>query len=47
MRRGPERSLGHADDRHAELSVHVSTQTRPAGGVQVRVAIDHDESQPA
>jgi hypothetical protein len=42
-----EGGLGHADHRDAELSVRMRAQARPAAGVEVSVAIDHQEAQSA
>jgi hypothetical protein len=45
MRRGPERCLGHADDRDAKLGMDMRAQTRPTVRIQVDIAIDHDEPE--
>ncbi len=47
MRRGPELGLGHADDRNAELSEDMSAQAGPTAGVQVNIAINNDQCEPA
>jgi hypothetical protein len=44
---GPERRLGHANDRNAaEFCVNMRAQTGPALRIQVNVAIDHDQLEP-
>lgn len=43
----PERRLGHADYRNTELGVRMRTQARPVGRVEIGIAIDHQQGQPA
>ena len=45
--RGAELGLGHADHRDAELGVHVRAEAGPAAGVQVGVAVDYQQAEPA
>jgi hypothetical protein len=45
--RRTEPGLGHPDHRDAELGVRTRAQAGPAAGVQVGVAIDHQQAQPA
>src|SRR5450756_1884344 len=45
MRRGPERRLRHADDRDAELGVNMRAKPWPTAGIQVNIAIDHDQRE--
>ena len=45
MRRRPEHRLGYTDDRNAVLGPDMSAQARPASGIKVDVAIDHDQRQ--
>ena len=47
MRRGLKGRLGHTDDRHAVLGPDVGTQARPAGGIQIDIAINHDHRKRA
>ena len=42
-----EPGLGHPDHREAELGVRMRTQAGQAAGVQIGVAIDHQQAQPA
>ena len=44
---GAEPGLGHPDHRDAELGVRMRAQAGPAAGVQVGVAVDHQQVQPA
>jgi hypothetical protein len=45
--RGAEPGLGHPDHRDAERGVRMRAQAGPAAGVQVGVAVDHQQAQPA
>ena len=42
-----EPGLGHPDHREAELGVRTRTQAGRPAGVQIGVAIDHQQAQPA
>jgi hypothetical protein len=44
---GAERGLGHSDHRDAELGVRTRTQAGPAAGIQIGIAIDHQQAHPA
>ena len=41
------RDFGHPDDRDAELGVRMRAQAGAAAGVQVGVAVDDQQAQPA
>ncbi len=45
MRRCPEHCLSDADHWHTELAVRVCAQARAAGGVEVDIAVDHQQAQ--
>ena len=47
MGSGAEAGLGHPDHRDAELGVRTRAQAGPAARVQIGVAIDHQQVQPA
>jgi hypothetical protein len=42
-----EPGLGDPDHRDAELGVRMRAQAGPAAGVQIGVAVDHQQAQPA
>jgi hypothetical protein len=45
--RRAEPGLDHPDHRDAELGVRLRAQAGPAAGVQIGVAVDHQQAQPA
>jgi hypothetical protein len=42
-----EPGLGHPDHRDAELGVRMCAQAGPAAGIQIGVAMGHQQAQPA